>query len=66
MYKILKAPQVAEEINVSIPQIYKLASKGTFPKPIKLGERGSGWLRTEVDAWLQARIDERDTGGANV
>ena len=60
MSKILKVKQVAEEINVSVPQVYKLVSLGRFPKPIKLGERGSGWLTTEIDAWLQSRVDARD------
>ena len=60
MSKIFKVGQVAEEISVSIPQVYKLASLGGFPKPIKLGERGSGWLKTEIDAWLQSRVEARD------
>ena len=51
--KVLKIKQVAAEINVSVPQVYRLVSLGRFPKPIKLGERGSGWLITEIDAWLQ-------------
>ena len=65
MTKVLKAKQVAEEINVSVPQVYKLVSLGRFPKPIKLGERGSGWLITEIDAWLQSRVDLRDEELAN-
>ena len=63
--KVLKAKQVAEEINVSVPQIYKLVSLGRFPKPIKLGERGSGWLTSEIDAWLQSRVDVRDEDSKN-
>ena len=66
MTKVLKVTQVAEEINVSVPQVYKLVSLGRFPKPIKLGERGSGWLITEIDAWLQSRVDLRDEEAANV
>ena len=31
------------------------ASLGAFPAPIKLG-RSSRWLKSEVEAWLQARI----------
>ena len=62
MSRILKVKQVAEEINVSVAQVYKLVSLGRFPKPIKLGERGSGWLTTEIDAWLQSRVDARDGG----
>ncbi|EKK5498113.1 MULTISPECIES: helix-turn-helix transcriptional regulator [Enterobacteriaceae] len=37
--------------------IYKLIKDGTFPKPIKLG-RSSRWLKSEVEAWLQERINQ--------
>ena len=63
--KVLKVKEVASEISVSVPQVYKLVSLGRFPKPIKLGERGSGWLTTEIDAWLQSRVDARDEEVAN-
>ena len=36
---------------------YKMIQDGEFPKPIKLG-RSSRWLQSEVEAWMQARIDE--------
>ena len=65
MTKVLKVKQVATEINVSVPQVYKLVSLGRFPKPIKLGERGSGWLTSEIDDWLQSRVDARDEEAIN-
>ena len=65
MSKLLKAKQVAEYVNVSKSQIYKLVQQGRLPKPIKLGDRGSGWLLSEVDAWLQSRVDSRDEEVAN-
>ena len=34
MSRILKVKQVAEEINISVAQVYKLVSLGRFPKPI--------------------------------
>ncbi|WP_404998742.1 helix-turn-helix transcriptional regulator [Escherichia coli] len=34
---------------------YKLIKDGDFPAPIKMG-RSSRWLKSEVEAWLQARI----------
>lgn len=36
---------------------YKLIKDGAFPKPIKLG-RSSRWLKSEVVAWLQERINQ--------
>ena len=41
----------------------------SFPAPVKvLGPRVSAWLASEVSAWQQARIAERDgsNGGVNV
>ena len=37
--------------------IYKLIKDRVFPKPIKLG-RSSRWLKSEVENWLQERIDQ--------
>ncbi len=39
---------------------YKLIQDGEFPKPIKLG-RSSRWLKSEVEQWLQERIQESRT-----
>lgn len=36
---------------------YKLIQDGQFPKPIKFG-RSSRWQKSEVEAWLQERMDE--------
>ena len=37
--------------------IYKLIMDGSFPRPIKLG-RSSRWLKSEVENWLQERINQ--------
>ena len=34
---------------------YKLIQEGLFPKPIKFG-RSSRWLKSEIEAWIQERI----------
>lgn len=36
--------------------LYYQISKGTFPTPVKLGERAVGWLAAEVDAVIHARV----------
>lgn len=36
---------------------YKLMGEGQFPKPIKLG-RSSRWFKSEVEAWMQCRIEQ--------
>lgn len=36
---------------------YKLIKDGAFPAPIKMG-RSSRWLKSEVENWLQERINQ--------
>ena len=40
---------------------YKLIQDGNFPKPIKFG-RSSRWLKSEVEAWVQERIQSSRPG----
>jgi prophage regulatory protein len=55
--QISKLLEVKQTTGLSGSSIYRLASKGSFPKPIKLGERSSGWLKSEVAQWLNDRIE---------
>jgi len=54
--QIRKLVEVKSITGLSATTIYRLASLDKFPKPIKLGLRSSGWLGSEVDAWLEQRI----------
>ena len=33
----------------------------TFPKPVKLGGRGSFWIEAEINCWLEKQIAARGT-----
>lgn len=61
--EIIKLREVKKITCISGSSIYRGAANGSFPRPIKLGERSSGWLRSEVEQWLQERIDASRNGG---
>ena len=54
--QILKLIEIKKYTSLSGSSIYRMAKAGTFPKPIKLGERSSGWIASEVDQWVDDRI----------
>lgn len=60
--RVLRIDEVSQSIGLSRTTIYRLMLMGEFPKNFKLGERSSGWLKSEVDLWLQERIDASRTG----
>ena len=54
--QIIRLPEVCKSTALARSTIYKLVSKGTFPKPIKLTARSSGWLVSEVEEWITNRL----------
>lgn len=44
--------------------VYDLVSRNQFPRPIKISERCSAWLETELCDWQAARIAQRDKSEA--
>jgi len=61
--QILKLSEVKLITGLSASSIYRGAANGTFPKPIKIGERSSGWIKSEVEQWLQERIEASRNDG---
>jgi prophage regulatory protein len=47
-------------IKVSKAQRNKLIRKGQFPRPIYPTPRKPAWLQSDIDAWLKAKIADRD------
>jgi prophage regulatory protein len=56
---IIKLYQVQELTTLSRATIYRLIKQGKFPKQIKLSERSSGWIETEVLDYLDNCIERR-------
>ena len=51
-FKILRLPEVIEVRGLGRSTIYAKVAQGQFPKPIKLGDRATGWLDTEIYDWI--------------
>jgi prophage regulatory protein len=47
-------------IDWSRKHIDELIKRGLFPAPIDLGDNTRGWIESEIDLWLAARIAARD------
>jgi prophage regulatory protein len=58
--KLLSKRQVREIVLYSPAHIARLEKAGLFPKRVRLGQGRVGWIDSEVDGWVNARIAERD------
>jgi prophage regulatory protein len=61
---VLRLPDVKGSIGLSRSSIYAGVRNGTFPAPMKLGERAVGWAESEILAWIEARKTAREQEAA--
>lgn len=52
---IMRIREVMETVGIGRATIYRLLSRGDFPKPLKLGERSIGWREDEIQNWIEGR-----------
>lgn len=55
--KIIRLGQVKERTGLSRSTIYSLIQRGLFKAPIPIGLRAVGWLATDVDEFIDSRIN---------
>ena len=51
----------AKGIKFSREHLWKLYTASKFPKPVKIGAARNAWVESEIDAWIDRRIAERDS-----
>ena len=57
-HHILRLPSVKAVTGLSRSTIYSRIAEGRFPAPIALGGRAIGWLESEIQRWIEERIQE--------
>ncbi len=62
---LLDRAAVEQRVAMRRSAIYARIAAGTFPKPVPIGGPAGKptavrWLASEVDAWIEARIAQRD------
>ncbi len=53
---LLRLPDVEARTGLKKSAIYAGMKASTFPQCLKLGARSSGWIASEIDAWIAGRI----------
>lgn len=62
--KFLRLSDVRSRVPYSRATIYRLISVEQFPRPFSLGARAVAWRESDIDSWIQARIDKSLTQDA--
>lgn len=49
--------ELTQIVGLKVSTIYKHAAKGSFPPPVKITGRASGWRWSEVKQWINGKRD---------
>ena len=53
--RALKLKEVLGLVSLSSATVYRMMSRGEFPRPVRIGVRATGWRSDEVEEWLASR-----------
>ena len=59
---ILRLNDVKSRTGLSRSTIYARMAEGAFPTTISLGGRSVGWIETEINDWISARVQNSRRG----
>ena len=57
--RLLKLTDVLKVTTLSKSSIYLYINSGKFPQPISLGARGVAWIESEINDWINERMESR-------
>ena len=60
--RYLRLREVCQRVGLKPSSVYRLIALGAFPKQVKLSERTAAWIDSEIEAFMAARIADRDQG----
>jgi prophage regulatory protein len=55
--RLLRRPGIQDKVELGRSALYDLIKRGQFPTPIKIG-RSSFWVESEIDSWIELRIQQ--------
>jgi prophage regulatory protein len=57
--RVISIKETCSRVNLSRSRIWQMAKDGRFPAPLCLGERKRGFLESEINDWISAKMSQR-------
>ena len=54
--QLIRIGRVLEVTGLRRSSLYRKIAAGEFPLPVKIGERASAWVASEVSQWIEETI----------
>ena len=57
--KLLKLKDVIAMTSLSKASVYRQMKDGKFPASVKIGPRSVAWVSSEIESWIEEKINLR-------
>lgn len=58
--QIIRPSELKTILNVSLQTIYRLEKRGELPNRIKISQRAAGWLKSDIQAFLESKREPKN------
>ncbi|EAS1759766.1 AlpA family transcriptional regulator [Salmonella enterica] len=58
-HRLLRLSQVLDKTGLKRSQVYTYMKTGDFPKSIKIGPSSVAWLESEIEEWINQKLNNR-------
>ncbi|HDP0319587.1 AlpA family transcriptional regulator [Salmonella enterica subsp. diarizonae] len=58
-HRLLRLPQILDKTGLKRAQVYAYMKTGDFPKSVKIGPSSVAWLESEIDDWINEKLNNR-------
>lgn len=56
---LIRRPEVLRRCGISNSTLHRRVCAGDFPAPVPLGSASVAWVESEIDTWIERRIEAR-------
>lgn len=57
--RFISLRDVLSRVPISKTHLYRLINSGEFPKPIRISQQRVAFLESEIEEWMNARLEAR-------
>ena len=58
--RFIRLDELISKTGLGRSTIYRMMDNGEFPKPINLTSNKVAWLQSEINNWMQSKVEQRN------
>lgn len=53
--EVIRPKALCKLLSVSMPTLWRMEKRGDLPKRVSISERAVGWLKSDIEEWLESK-----------